>query len=104
MANASLLALALLLSFCGMGWFALAKDPHFQQVLGQGAERKRSARAVRSLGAGAVLASLALCLAVDHASMASLVWIMMLTAAALLVTFTLAYRPRWLTFLTLGQR
>ena len=104
MVDASLLALALLCSVCGMGWFALAKDPHFHQVLGQSAKRARSVRAVRGFGYVAVFASLALCLSVDHGSMASLVWIMMLTAAALLVTFALAFRPRWLTFLTLGLR
>ena len=104
MADVALLTLALLSSFCGMSWLALTQDAHFQQVRGQGAHRTGRARGVRTLGYGAAAASLALCLCVDHASIASLVWIMMQTATALLVSFTLAFRPRWLAFLALDRR
>jgi hypothetical protein len=51
---------------------------------------------MRCLGALALLASLLLCLRVDHASMAALVWVMGLVAAALLVAFTLSWKPRLL--------
>jgi hypothetical protein len=36
------------------------------------------------------------CLRVDHICTASLVWVMLLAAAALVITFTLAYRSRTL--------
>ena len=42
------------------------------------------------------LAALALCLWVDHASMAVLVWVMAVAASALVVALTLTWRPRWL--------
>ena len=54
------------------------------------------------LGAAGLL--VALCLAVDHASMASLVWFMALAGAALSVAFTLAWRPRVLGALIVGVR
>ena len=56
-------------------------------------------RALRLLGTVGLGASLALCLAVDHASMAALVWVMGLAASALAVAFTLTWRPRWLAAL-----
>ena len=49
-------------------------------------------------------AALALCLAVDHASMASLVWSMALAGAALAVAFTLSWRPRALGVLVAWVR
>lgn len=44
------------------------------------------------LGAAGLL--VALCLAVDHASMAALVWFMALAGAALGIAFALSWRPR----------
>ena len=63
-----------------------------------------TARILRVFGALALAVSLALCLAVDHASMASLVWVMALAAAALAVAFTLTWRPRWLRVLVAWAR
>lgn len=95
-----LLCAALAAAVAGMGWLALAKDVHWEQVCG--AARPPSTaqlRRMRWLGSAGLAASLALCLAVDHASMAALVWAMALAAAALLVTFTLSWRPQWLRWL-----
>lgn len=99
MADALSLMGAALLSVCGMGWFALAKAPHWQQVRGQAMPKTSHVRALYFLGSAALALSLVLCLVADHVSMASLVWVMLLTGAALVVTFTLAWRPRWLAFL-----
>lgn len=97
MRDALLLALALGSSLLGMGWLALSLDSHWEQVRGPGATApRRTVVALRWLGAAALAASLGLCLAVDHASMASLVWVMTLAGAALAVAFALAWRARWL--------
>jgi hypothetical protein len=48
------------------------------------------------LGACALVLSLLLCLMADHVTMAPLVWVMSLAAAALIVALTLAWRPRLL--------
>jgi len=98
---------ALLLSFAfaagavGMGWFALAKLPHWRQVTGQEVQTERTRRALRIAGGVAVAACLALCLVADHISMSFLVWIMIQAAAALGVAMILAYRPGLLAPLAL---
>lgn len=99
MVNAFSLVAALLFSYCGMAWFALAKATHWEQARGTPVPKGKSTRSLYVLGSASLGASLGLCLFVDHVSMASLVWVMLLTGSALLVTFTLSWRPRWLAWL-----
>ena len=89
---------ALLASVAGMGWLALSMAVHAQQVWGSPLSTGAS-RTLRIAGVLSLVAALALCLAVDHASMASLVWVMALTAAAVSVAMTLSWRPHWLRVL-----
>lgn len=104
MAEVTLLASAFFASFCGMAWFALAKPTHWQQARGTQPPAARTRRTLHGLGAAGLIASMVLCLWADHISMASLVWIMSLPAAVFLVTFTLAWRPRWLAWLVVWAR
>ena len=96
MREAAMLAAALGAAIAGMGWLALSMEPHWHQVRGGQPLSRGIAGGLRLLGALALLASLLLCLRADHASMAALVWVMALAAAALIVAFTLTWRPRWL--------
>jgi hypothetical protein len=89
-----LLAAAVACSTIGLAWLALGLPAHWQQAVGERALRQGTVRLLRALGAAGLVASLALCLQVDHASMASLVWVMILAAAALMVAFTLTWWPR----------
>ncbi|MDZ7855847.1 DUF3325 domain-containing protein [Sphaerotilus sp.] len=91
-----LLLAAYLSCVLGWAWVALAMESHWQQVRADTSLPAGTVRLLRALGTLAVLASLLLCLRADHASMASLVWVLTLTAAALTVAFTLAWRPRLL--------
>lgn len=102
MRDALLLGAALVSALAGMGWLALAMDVHWEQVCGAAAERPARARLLRALGMLALAVSLWLCLVVDHASMAALVWIMALAAAALTVAMVLSWRPHWLRLLVPG--
>lgn len=77
-----------------MAWLALSIDSHWSQVRGAQPLRRRTAIALRLLGGLALLAGLLICLRADHASMAALVWSMSAVASALIVAFTLAWRPR----------
>jgi Protein of unknown function (DUF3325) len=105
MRDVLLLTLALGSSSLGMGWLALSLETHWEQVRGPGAvPPRRVVVMLRWLGAGALVASLGLCLAVDHPSMASLVWVMTLAGAALAVAFALAWRARWLRPLVVWVR
>lgn len=87
---------AYLLCFAGFGWLALAMDAHWRQVRRDRLPALGWRHALRMLGAAALALALAACLAADHATMAVLVWVMLLAAAALSVAFTLSWRPRWL--------
>lgn len=78
----------------GFGWLALAMDTHWHQV--RGGQPPAAPRLLRGLGSLALLLSLLACLRADHATMAALVWVMTLAAAALTVTFVLSWRPRLL--------
>ncbi|MGJ7607548.1 DUF3325 domain-containing protein [Variovorax sp. LT1R20] len=91
-----LLLIASIISIAGAGLLALSMDVHWEQVRTDPQCSPRMVRLLRVLGAACVLASLVLCLGADHVSMASLVWFMTLAGAALVVTFTLSWRPRWL--------
>ena len=96
MPDALLLAAAWLTNGVGLGWLALSMDTHWEQVRGTEPLVRSTVRTLRWMGAVGLAAALALCLAVDHASMASLVWFMTLAGAALAVAFTLSWRPRLL--------
>lgn len=100
MLDGLLLLAAFLTTLMGMGWLALAMNTHWRQVRDDSL-KPRIGFALRSLGSVALLISLLLCLSVDHASMASLVWIMLLGSAAMTVAFTLTLRPQWLHLLLL---
>ncbi|WP_046112514.1 DUF3325 domain-containing protein [Aquincola tertiaricarbonis] len=98
-----LLAGALLCAFVGLAWLALAMEPHWQQARNTAAPPRGTVRLLRALGATALAASLLLCLAGDHPTMAALVWFMALAVAAIGVALLLAWRPRWVGCLA-GRR
>lgn len=89
-------ALALLCCTAGLAWLALSMESHWEQVRGSQPLPRSTVIALRVLGSAALVGSLLLCLRVDHASMAALVWVMSLAGAALVVAFTFTWRPRWM--------
>lgn len=99
-----LLGIALVVTIAGVCWLALSLDAHWRQVRGAQRLKPASVKLLRALGAVALLVSLGICLHVDHPSMASLVWVMALAASALIVAFTLSWRPRWLAPLVIWIR
>jgi len=85
-------------AFAGMGWLALAMPMHALQAWGRlppVAQLKR----LRWMGGVAVLLALACCLGSDHATMAVLVWVMLLAASAVATAMLLSARPRRLRLL-----
>ena len=98
----ALLTAALLCAFVGLAWLALAMEPHWQQARATPVPSRSTVHLLRTLGAAALAASLLLCLAADHPTMAALVWIMALAVATLAVAMLLAWRPRWVGWLA-GQ-
>lgn len=96
MPDSLLYAVALVANLTGLAWLALSMDVHWEQVRGPVPPARGTVVLLRWLGAAVVAASLAVCLSVDHGSMASLVWFMVLAGSALLIAFTLAWKPRLL--------
>lgn len=88
-----MLAAALLSSLAGMAWLALSMQVHALQVWPR-LPSPATLRLLRILGSFSACVALVLCLAVDHATMAVLVWVMALSAAAMLVAFTLSSQPQ----------
>lgn len=92
------LIVAFILCVSGLAWFALAMEVHWKQVRTDQLS-KSTVKIMRYLGGAALFASLLFCLAADHPSMASLVWIMLLAASALIIAFTLSWCPGLLALL-----
>lgn len=90
-----LLVAAAVVTYVGFAWLALAMPTHWEQVHAH-ADAHSAQRPLRIAGAAALAVSLGLCLAVDHPSMAALVWLMLLAGAAVGVAMTLSTRPHWL--------
>lgn len=101
MSDAGWLIVAMVLGFVGMAWLALAMDVHWEQVMDRPATGRPPGprRMLRILGSAALLLSLLACLMADHPSMAALVWVMLLAAAAPGVALLLVRRPRLLRLL-----
>lgn len=105
MSDHFLLAGAVLLNVAGFAWLALAMDAHWKQVRGSGKPPQGRRTPLRLAAGAAFLISLILCNLSDHATIAALVWVMALTAGALMVAFTLTWRPGLLRPLScLGDR
>jgi hypothetical protein len=96
MPDSLLYVVALLANVTGLAWLALSMDVHWEQVRGPAPLTRGTVVLLRWLGAAVVVASLAVCLSVDHGSMASLVWFMVLAGSALTIALTLAWKPRLL--------
>lgn len=88
-----LLLAAIISNTVGFAWLALSMESHWRQVLGPRQLTRQSVVVLRTLGVLGLALSLFLCLRADHATMAPLVWVMALASAALVVAFTLAWRP-----------
>lgn len=88
-----LLVAALISTAIGMSWLALAMDVHWNQVC-VGPRTHRTVVILRTLGSAALFGSLLLCLRADTATMAVLVWMMLLAVAAASIAFVLSMQPR----------
>ena len=72
---------------------ALAMDAHWKQVRGIGKPTPSVRTLLRTAASMAFFLSFILCNQTDHATIAALVWVMALTAAALTVGLMLTWRP-----------
>ncbi|MBT0960824.1 DUF3325 family protein [Denitromonas iodatirespirans] len=96
MAEALLLA-ACLAGYAGFGLLAVSMARHWRELAGDAALPPARCRALRRVGALAIAGSFALVLWRDGGGFGSLLGILLLSACATAVAFTLSARPRWLT-------
>jgi len=87
------LGFAALASALGAMWFALAMPVHWRQVYGGAALMRTTQGVLRMMGTLGLGVSLGLCLWANHASMAVLVWVMLLALGLVLTAFVLAWQP-----------
>lgn len=88
-----LLMVAATLALCGMAWLALSNPVHWGQVMHRAPPAGMlHSKGLRGLGGVALLLSLAACLLADRPSMAVLVWVMLQTFAAGVVSLLLTWR------------
>jgi len=89
------LVVAVGFSVLGMSWLALSMDVHWAQAKQIPRAESKPPRAVlKLLGCCALVLSLAVCLAADRPSIAVLVWLMLLSGAAVSVAWGLSKRPQ----------
>jgi len=99
----SLLAL-LVTAYAGFALLALSQAQHWRAVVGAVALPRRRVRGLRAIGGASLALSLFIAFVRDGPSFGSLLWATAISAAALAVAFTLAWRPRMLRPLALIAR
>ena len=106
MAEGALSLAAFAASYIGFALLALRQAPHHARVAAS-PRRAPPAAAMRQrnlwLGTAALGASLGVCLSSRGPSFGAILWVLLLAAGGLGVTFTLAFRPRWLRPLQRGS-
>lgn len=94
MSDAALLALALVAATAGMACLALTIGAHWRQWFHEQPQPRALRFGLRLAGAALLGLSFAFCAAADPASMAVLVWTMLLTVGAALVVGALTLSAR----------
>lgn len=84
------------LALWGFALLALSQERHVEHVFGRHARPASRLRAQRATGFTAIGLGLPACLAAQGAGFGSLLWVVLVCAAAMGVALTLTWRPRWL--------
>lgn len=85
---------ALLVSLLGMLVLALSLDVHWRQLWAQPLPKTTQLKTMRLAGFSSQLLCLLICLKADRPSMAVLVWCLLMTVTALMVSALLCYAPQ----------
>lgn len=96
-------SVALGLAFAAFAALALAMDRHYEQVMHRMHAHKTLRLCLRAAGAALMLLALWCCVTAWGAVVATLVWLGLLSCAALMTTLALSYMPRYLPALAMGM-
>jgi hypothetical protein len=92
--------------YIGFALLALRQKPHHAAVadVPRGQPSPAARRQNLWLGAGGLALSFGICWLARGPSFGAILWVLLLAASALCVTFTLTYRPSWLRPLQRASR
>lgn len=96
MPDTALTTVAALGSYLGFVLLALAQERQWAAVSKTPVEQRVSPAWLANAGLGAQMVALMLTIQAQGPSFGSLLWAVMISAAAMAVAFTLAWQPRWL--------
>lgn len=91
-----LLIVAYLASFCGFAYLALAMPRHWRDASGQRVNVAPYRKSLRPSGFLLLGIGYLVCVYRDGPSFGSVLWIVLISLAAIAVAFMLAWRPQWL--------
>ncbi|HSV54371.1 MAG TPA: DUF3325 family protein [Burkholderiaceae bacterium] len=92
---------ACFLALLGFALLALSQERHLAHVFAPTLPPQSRWRALRAAGFAAVGACLPVCIASEGAGFGSLLWVVLIGAAATAIALTLTWRPHWLRYLHL---
>ncbi len=84
------------LALWGFALLALSQERHVERVFGSHARPAPRLRVQRATGFTAIGLGLPACVAAEGAGFGSLLWVVLVCAAAMGIALTLTWRPRWL--------
>lgn len=100
MMPALLMLLAGAAGYAGFACLALAMPDHWESAGGDPGKHAQRRHGLRLSGALMLCAALAICLWRDGPSFGTLLWVMLMSASAIAVAFTLSWHPKLLLLLS----
>lgn len=96
MREALLLMSACILVLLGFALLALGQERHAARVSQSNRALSPTNRAQRAIALGAIALGLPCCIASQSGGFGSLLWVVLMSAAAMAVAFTLTWQAHWL--------
>lgn len=90
---------AVLAALLGFALLALSQDRHYERVFESDRPDDRVPYLQRVIGFTSICSALPLCIATEGAGFGSLLWVVLMGAAAMAVAQALSWRPRWLRWM-----
>ncbi|UUZ68859.1 DUF3325 domain-containing protein [Polaromonas sp. P2-4] len=87
---------ACIFALLGFALLALSQQRHLERVFESNRPPAQNIRAQRAIGFIAIGSNLPICISTQGASFGSLLWVILICAAAMAVALTLTWRPGWL--------
>ena len=104
MMGALLLLLASCASYAGFACLALSMPEHWESAGGNPDQQTKRRQGLKLCGALMLCVAFAICIWRDGVSFGTILWVIMMTASAIAVAFTLSWCPRLLLWFSRAYR